>query len=486
MTDIGFPSPRPALFSARANTTHGPPSTRRSTTPAWVLVGLLLGTAGTCLSAYSNIDPDVYWHRVLGGAWLSTRSLGLEDDPISFVAAEDWFPTAWLVEVMYAGVVEAAGWGGIAALRLVLAAAFFLLLGRYVYSAFSPHVAALVLGVSGLPVAWVLQDRPQTFSLVLVALVLPHVARALSDDQLPRWWLVVLMTWFWANLHGLWVIVPALLMLLALIRAIERRDTWWKAAGLAVVSAAAAALTPVGPKLLVSGVGVGRAAGEIAEWGPTTLAGPHVWGLVLAVGALLVLGLAGYRAPARHVLFVLAVSAYGMWASRNAAFAGLLLTPALGAALEWLLPRHLSSLHVPKWAVLGATPALAVAAVGSFAVNAGVPDELPRSLASRLAAEKADVRVVAEYNVAGYLREFGGDGVRVSIDGRSDRYGADVILRHRDMLDGLRGWRARLDRLDPDFVVVHRRSPVREMLTADNWDLIEIDSLYALLRPPQP
>lgn len=486
MTDISSPTPRPALSSARPDAGHGPPASRRSTTSAWVLVGLLLGTAGTCLSAYSNIDPDVYWHRVLGGAWLSKRSLAIENDPISFVAEEGWFPTAWLVEVIYAGVVEAAGYGGIAALRLVLAAAFFLLLGRYVFFAFSPHVAALVLGVTGLPVVWVVQDRPQTFSLVLVALVLPQVARALSDDRLPRWWLVVLTSWFWANLHGLWVLVPALLMLLALIRAIERRDTWWKAAGLAVVSAAAAALTPVGPQLLVSGVGVGRAAGGLAEWGPTTLADPHAWGLVLALGALLVLGLAGYRAPARYVLFVLAVSAYGTCASRNAAFAGLLLTPALGAALEWLLPRHLSSLHVPKSAVLGAIPVLAMAAVGSYAVNAGVPDELPRSIASRLAAERADVRVVAEYNVAGYLREFGGDGVRVSIDGRSDRYGADVIRRHRDMLDGLRGWRASLDRLDPDLVVVHRRSPVREMLTEDNWDLIEIDSLYALLRPPQP
>ena len=44
---------------------------------AWLLVSLLVAALGAAVAAYANIDPDIYWHRVLGQVWLDHRSLDL-------------------------------------------------------------------------------------------------------------------------------------------------------------------------------------------------------------------------------------------------------------------------------------------------------------------------------------------------------------------------------------------------------------------------
>src|SRR4051812_28079108 len=76
---------------------------------AWLLVIVLIAGAGICISAYLNVDPDLYWHRVLGSHWVHARSLSLTPDPISYTPGNSWFPTSWSVEVLYAGLVAAFG-----------------------------------------------------------------------------------------------------------------------------------------------------------------------------------------------------------------------------------------------------------------------------------------------------------------------------------------------------------------------------------------
>ena len=70
---------------------------------AWLLVSMLVAALGAAVAAYANIDPDIYWHRVLGQYWLDHHSLGIGTDPIAYTdGVRDWFPTAWLSEVAYA------------------------------------------------------------------------------------------------------------------------------------------------------------------------------------------------------------------------------------------------------------------------------------------------------------------------------------------------------------------------------------------------
>jgi hypothetical protein len=447
---------------------------------AWAVVSLLVGTAGVCLSAYGNNDPDLYWHRVLGEQWLTHHSLALDPDPIAFTPGRDWFPTAWAMEAVYAALTSVAGYSGVTSLRFLLAVAFYLALARYLFGVASPRTAALVLAAVGLPASLAVQDRPQTVSLVLCTLILGAIHRALKADVLPRWWIVVLVTWVWANLHGLWIIVPGLLALLALIRALERSARWREPALLAAAAVLAAALTPVGPRLLTAPLLLSSATPQIAEWAPTSLRSPSGWGLGAALGLVLVCALAGYRADRRRIVYVVALAVFGFWAFRNAVFASVLLCLVLVEAIETVAAKG-SDVLVPRRLALALLPMLLLTALATYHLHAGIPGTMPRKIAAALDAMPRPVRVVTEYNVSGFLREFGGDRVRVSIDGRSDRYGARTIRVHGRMLDGERGWRRDLDTLRPDVVVVGKDSALRELLADGGWRVTVIDHEYAML-----
>jgi hypothetical protein len=474
---------------------HAPPIEASVTTPieearlgrpsGWLLVGVLVGGAGLCISAYLNVDPDLYWHRVLGSHWIHARSLDLTPDPIAYTPGHSWFPTSWSVEVLYAGLVAAFGYPGIFALRFALAMLFYGLLGRFMFRAARATTAALLLFLVGLPASLMVQDRPQTFSLVFVALALPSISRALREDITPPLIPLVVCTWVWANVHGLWVLVPGLLGLLTIVRVVEHRPTWRSSGTATLLCVVAAALTPVGPRLLLSPLLVTRAAGAVVEWEPTALRTPVAWGLAACLLLLLITWSRIGAVPARFLIYAVLVAAFGLMAYRNAVFASLLLTPLVLAAVDEAFPRFDSRATVPRFLVLAVLPVLLIAGVSTYVQHAHVSRIMPHKIAAYLAGQPSVHHVVVAYNATGFIREFAGDHVRVSIDGRSDRYGSKRITAQNDMLNGTRGWHKRLTALTPDAVVMARTSPLRELLTERHWSTIMVDQDYVLMEPAQ-
>jgi hypothetical protein len=451
---------------------------------AWLLVSLLVAALGTAVAAYANIDPDIYWHRLLGQLWLDQRSLGIGIDPIAYTdAARDWFPTAWLAEVGYALIVGAFGYQGLVALRFVLVLAFYALFGRFLHQHYPAWAAAATLCVVGLPASLVLQDRPQTISLVLCAASLPALRRWLTDDRLPSALVALPLAWCWANLHGLWILVPALYFLAGAIRLLERTVDW-RPFAVGAGCLAAGAVTPVGPKLLLAPLLVTSSTAEINEWQRTALYSPVAWGLA---GALLIL-LAAWSRPRvrverRALVFAVVVTAFGLMAFRNAVVASVLLAPLVAAALTAALPSVRTTATVPRPLLLATAMAAVVSLGFVYAAQPATPEYLPTRIAAHLKAENTDLRVVSPYNLSGFLREFGGDRVRLAIDGRADRYGNTTIRRHNSLLDGKAGWERRLARLKPDVVVVRRSSALRQLLLGSGWRRVVVDGDYVLLEP---
>ena len=110
------------------------------------------------------------------------------------------------------------------------------------------------------------------------------------------------------------------------------------------------------------------------------------------------------------------------------------------------------------------------------------PEQLPARIAqSSRGSGHTDLRVLGPYNLSGYLREFGGDRVRLAIDGRADRYGDARIRRHNDLMSARGDWEAEISRLRPDVVVVDRTSPLRELLLLDGWRQDIRDGDFVLL-----
>ena len=270
-------------------------------------------------------------------------------DPIAYTdGVRDWFPTAWLAEVTYAVIVGAFGYQGLIALRFILALTFYALLGRFLHRHYPTWVATTTLCIVGVPAALVIQDRPQTFSLVLCAASLPAVRRWLFDGHLPPAHVAVPLTWFWANLHGLWILVPALYLLAGGIRLLER-SVDWRPFAVGAGCLVAGAVTPVGPKLLLAPLLISSSTGEITEWQHTALYSPVAWGLT---GCLLIL-LATWSRPAvrvhlRALVFAVVVTAFGLMAFRNAVIASVLLTPLVAGALTSALPRVRTSASLPR------------------------------------------------------------------------------------------------------------------------------------------
>lgn len=459
-------------------------STRPTAPSAWLLVSLLIAALGATVSAYANIDPDIYWHRVLGQEWFDHRSLDIGVDPIAFTdGVRGWFPTAWLSEVGYALVVNAFGYRGLVALRYVLVMAFYALLGGLLHRQYPAWVAAATLCVVGLPASLVMQDRPQTLSLVICAGSLPALRRWLVDGRLPTALFAIPLTWFWANLHGLWILVPALYFLAGGVSLLSRTVDW-RPFVLGAGCLAAAALTPVGPKLLLSPLLIRASTSEITEWQPTALYSPVAWGLA---ASMLILGAAWSRSSIpvslRALFFGVFVTAFGLAAYRNAVVASLLLAPLVAAALQAALPSVRTTATVPRPLLLATALATVVSLGFVYAAQPATPEYLPGRIAGHLEAQHRDLRVLSPYNISGFLREFGGDRVRLAIDGRADRYGNAAIRRHNSLLEGKAGWEHRLSVLQPSAVVLQRSSALRQLLLGSGWRRVVVDGDYVLLEP---
>lgn len=447
----------------------------------WVVLGCIVA-AGTALSAYGNSDVDLFWHRVLGQRWISQLGFDVTNDPIAYTPGRHWVPTSWSVEVAYALLVDHIGYGGVAALRCILALAFLSTLGVVLARRLPVWQAALWLAVVGLPASMVIQDRPQTFSLLLTVLILPAVWAWLERGDLPRPVVALGFTWLWANVHGLWVLPPALLSVAALV-AVAQRLPWRRAAALAGGCLLAAALTPIGPELLLTPFRIRSSTAQIAEWTPTAIHAPFTWGFAAVLVALVAMWARRSPAPA-ELWYSLAVTAFGLLAVRNAVFASLLLLPPLLVALRRAPARSRSTARMARPLVAAVVGLALLAGAATYLRIEPVSDAQPYDIAAALRAADRPLRVVNDYNVSGVLREFGGDRVRLAIDGRSDRYGSGRIDRYGRMLEGQAGWRPRLATLRPDAVVVDRRSALVELLRDDGWTRVMRDGEMALLVPP--
>lgn len=453
---------------------------------AWHLVtGAVVG-AVLAITASGGGDPDLYWHRVLGGFWLDQRSIRIgATDPIAYTPGQHWLPTAWLTEVLYDRLVSVGGYAGIVALRLLVTAAILALLVRFTHRHLPVPRASLVLAVICIPIAFDFQDRPQTLSFLLVALLLPTLHRWLDRAALPSVLGVAWFTWIWANVHGLWVLVPVLLLVAGLSSWPDRSAV--KAAALRLgVALAAGALTPVGPELLLIPWRVRSSTAQITEWEPTSLDVSFTWAFAATLLVVLIAWASRSAAvPIRQVAYVAAVSAFGMLAFRNVTVSTLLLVPVLVTTVAGIAPRVISTVTLPRRVVLPLSALVVLLGTSTYLREPIVPEHFPAEIATRLAASPTPIRVMNDYNISGFLREFGGENARLAIDGRADRYGAKTILTYGDMTSGFRGWKQRFDRYDPDVVVINKDSPLRELLVDRGWTVELVDSGIVLLTRAQ-
>ena len=455
----------------------------------WTVLAVGVGSLFWASAARPVSDPDIWWHVRTGQLILDSGVPHVE--PWAYTAlGRPWVPTSWATDVVLALLRDGFGWSGIVAFKLVLSGLLLLSLGRLLFKATGGPAALVIFTLVTLVVSPFFSERPQLVSLVLTVWLAHQAAAALNGRQWP-WWTLPL-TYLWANLHGMWVLVPVTLVVTMMGAVLDRGPHWKsrirRSALLAIGTIALSALTPAGPRLTYWPFVVRSAAAQISEWQPTTLTDKY--GLAY-LGVFLLWALAASRAKVpvawSESLWMFALLMLGLQAGRNVAPTVILMAPVAAAALS---RSFTMSSHRPLVGrVHPVVPAgiLALAAVLATWVHIGrgaVTDQVPFEIAASLKDGSHPVRVLNAYNVGGFLTGEGAPDISVSIDGRTDNYDPAFIDRYLLGTEHLVGWRDLVADLHPEAAVFKADSTMATELRHAGWVEARRDGVWLLLRPP--
>jgi hypothetical protein len=469
--------------------------------PAHVAVAILF--AGALWVAATPInDLDSYWHVEIGREMLARHTLdGLGRQWLG-VPAGNWRTSQWLSEVTMYLSVDRFGWVALPVLRLLVACSLFAVYLLTLVRRRQPvaSFAVLLLLVVGLEVLF--QDRPQTLSLVFVALLAAACERLWTSGSRPSLLAVGGLTLLWAQLHGLWVLAPGAFALVAFGGMLDRGHARPGQVRSALACSAASLAGLVNPQGAVSFLLPftfrNSAESRINEWAATTFTMPLTgcWGLLIC---LTVVGWvrSSRRVPATELLWVFTWSVFGVLALRNVGPSMLLLAPVTVGALESAGGNRLKRLTTAPSGresgilagLLGVVVLLTAGFVGVAVATLDPIQNAPGlAIARRLAAVDGPVRVWNGYNVSGSLIAFGGGGdghLKLVVDGRSDLWGGTYIGRTVDAQSLSGGWEQTFRSFHPDAVVLPPDTPlVVHLRRAQNWQVARTDHDYVLLVPP--
>jgi hypothetical protein len=471
------------------------PSLRRyvsaGTIPLWRLLAIVAAAGGVLLATRPLADPDIWWHVRLGDL---IRDSGVPHRELwSYpILGRPWHPTAWLTDVLLSGLHEVGGWRAIVLFKVVTSGVILVMLYRQIVPRGRAEITAPVFVITMASIGVFFSERPQLLSFVLLLIVGPWAVRLATTGRWRAWpWVAI--TYLWCNVHGLWVLGPALLGLGAVAWVAQSRfsrsslRTLLAAGGTAAVAVLVTMATPVGPGLTFQPLAVHAIAPEITEWQPTSLLGNAPLGYSLLLVCLVVSW--AVVAPRNVGLLVLSLGAiaFSFVAVRNVAPATLLLAPiAADAAVAAFGPRlsRRPQAMAPAWVGIGAaTVTLALVTTAAFARPAVEPT-IPWRIVHELNALPAPKHVVSDFLLSGVLT---GEvpSASVAMDTRVDNYPESYAHNYLAMLRMGQGWRRTFAQADPDYVVLQSDSGLLDYLLHEgHWTVMLSDQQFVLLRPP--
>lgn len=220
----------------------------------WTSLAIALPALGALLAPLSTVDLA---YAVRAGDLMRASGRLLAADPFTFIGdGSAWVDQQWAAQVLLSVVHGLGGWPLLALLRALLVAVTFGLLLLAVRGAGAgARPAAVGTLAAFLLAAPALSLRAQSFGLLALAVLLVLIAWRHRRPGLVL--LAPVVTLAWANLHGSFVLAPAVVGAAALDDALARR--------------------PAGRMLLLAGATL--LATFVTPWGP------EVWGYASALAA---------------------------------------------------------------------------------------------------------------------------------------------------------------------------------------------------------
>ena len=459
----------------------------RSIDGVWASLPVLVPALVTLMSTMLTID--LAYHVRAGDLIIATHSIPRVDTFTFTMAGRPWLDQQWGAQLLMASVHRAGGWAGLSVLRAILIGASFGMIYRACRVRGAAPMAASLLALGGFVVSLqALAMRPQLFAVPLFAGTLLVLAERHAHPR--RLWLIPLMAVAWANLHGSFVMVPALVGL-ACLEDLGRRDREG-AKRLVVVGLCALGATLVNPfgfhvwtyALALSTNPVVRTS--VSEWAPITLssfAGATFFLTAAACAGWL--ALRGERTPWPDLVWLGAFFFLTLPAARGVIWWGLVapvvmagLLPSRARADRARPARSGSALM--DLAVVGALVLAIVAAVVHVhdAPPVTLLGEAPQGLVTAVQAHvpAGDRLVVPE--PWGSWFEYALPTTPVFVDPRIELFPTAIWEDYTTLRVARDGWQEVLDRWKVDAIVVDTRDwKLAGLLKADaGWRLAYTDA----------
>jgi hypothetical protein len=461
----------------------------RERDPRWLVPALAtFAVASTLkLGIRAVSDPDAWWHLKAGAYLLSKWQFSGPDPWVPF-SSRPFVLTEWLPEVVAQTGYSLFGLPAVAWLRC---AAMLALLSALVWAARQtadpvPAIMAALAGLIG--TGGSLSERPQLVSFVLLAITVGAWWKTAGDLR-PRWWLAP-MTFLWACSHGMWgvgvLIGLVVLAGLALDRRLDRR-TAVRLIAVPALSVVAAALTPVGPRLLLTPLEVSSNAAQfVQEWQPTDAR--NIFAAV-TLGMIALALLPWIRGTSARPWWQIALAGVAVVCTlamfRTVPLGSIVATPLLASALQEQRGHATtppSRRGTSAW--VGLVVAAAIAAVPIAGAVAQRPTGWPEGLRPQLAAIPAKTVVLNDFAAGGWLL-WAEPQLTPVIDLRSEIYSIAYIRDYQRTEAVRAGWLEFLDRTKPKYALLRTEAPLTVALREQlRWTTVGKDADYVLLKAP--
>ncbi len=302
----------------------------------WVVAAVVALAVAAGAAVFTELfNYDIFWH-LASGDWMLAHGRVLGTDPFSIEPMGQWVNVHWLFQVIISALHAVGGFAGLVGLKTILAIATIVVLALACRR--EAPVAWIIL--AGLLAVVVLESRmrvrPEAFTLFFLTATIALVESVRRGAAARRLWLLPAMMLPWANMHGMYILGPAVfwsaLAGTAIDRALgramggnlaTRRAMWPMLAASAVCFVTPwpiqAAIQPLLLWTRISGETEAFTYG-VLEFIPTWQSGYFLYiAMALLVPTVIACVLNSRRVPMAHLLWLAAFGVLAIMARRNVA-----------------------------------------------------------------------------------------------------------------------------------------------------------------------
>lgn len=446
---------------------------------------VLGGFTFLALVAYSYMvglhNADTYFHLRAGselyeGNW-SPGDMG----PFNKFDSADFVSTQWASQWLMGWVHSLGGLRAVHLLQTIL----FVGLAYGVYFITRSYASPLVSSLLTAGFLWAdftyLSMRPQLVSFFFIYLVIHLWLRAREKGKYP--WVVLAVMLIWPNFHGMWIAGLMNIFALSFAWALEEKKAFSKIWLVALGSALATLLNPIGLKLWLGAIHItqyGTTQG-FNEWAPPNYGDRYGFvAFILFAGAAVLLPFLKQDWTTKAILFM--ALGWAIWSTRSVPFAVVTVLPLIGMATSHLIPRKPMG-KAEGWGMAG----LAVLAVGLFlavwpqhpANNLYAPPWAEEVLAE---LEPGDA-VYTDFNVGAWSL-YSHPELNVLMHGYADAFTLQESQRNFTLMDLKGGWQTALQDLGAKTVILPSEGSYAYAVESEGWTKVRDEASYVLLTPP--